>query len=537
MLQIRRCLRSRLRESPSLGRSFNRIQNEKVLIQRATCVEEYHHCTYYNRQESRQNYKFFSTNASGVMHNVKQFDTLDKTPQNDTDNESTNEEEGFLVSKYRSKANESNVMLDEHQIDALKELDRLRDEILASPTFKNEAKVSIDSIGDGEENSYSFFSFNVRVPTFSNFLTVDSVQSSRGAGKGLKGVYLHGGVGCGKTFCMDLFFDYLPIASKQKVHFHKFILDVHKQMHEAKMVNGVEGDVLPSVVDRIIEKGLVICFDEFQVRACNALSCIHHISNYYIIDAKLVVPYEHQVTDVADALILRRLFTGILNKGAIIVATSNRPPSDLYLNGLQRDLFLPFIDLLVEKSKVISMWESETDYRVVQGVNKARGVYFIGGGAKADFDESFKELTKGSPITDSSKLSTQGRNIDIPRASLEYGVARFSFDDLCRRARGAADYLIIGENFHTVFVEDVPALSMNDINLVRRFIVFVDAMYECHVKLILHAATKPDKIFKVDLDNTHCDEAFAFDRTRSRLQEMGSDEYLKSRWNGKIDRK
>ncbi len=238
------------------------------------------------------------------------------------------------------------------------------------------------------------------------------------------------------------------------------------------------------------------------------------------------------MTDVADALILRRLFTGLLNRGAIVVATSNRAPSDLYLNGLQRDLFLPFIDLLVEKSKVISMWESEIDYRLVQGVHKARGVYYIGDEAKSEFNESFMNLTKGSTITESSKLSTQGRNIEIPQASLEYSVARFSFDDLCRRPRGAADYLIIGENFHTVFVEDVPALSMNDINLVRRLIVFVDAMYECHVKLILHAKTKPDDIFKVDLNNMHCDEAFAFDRTRSRLQEMGSDEYLKSRWTG-----
>ncbi len=129
-------------------------------------------------------------------------------------------------------------------------------------------------------------------------------------------------------------------------------------------------------------------------------------------------------------------------------------------------------------------------------------------------------------------MTTQGRKIEVPRSSLKYSVARFSFDDLCRHARGAADYLIIGENFHTIFVEDVPELTMNDVNLVRRFIVFVDAMYECHVKLILHAATKADEIFQVDLNNKHCDEAFAFDRTRSRLEEMGSDEYLKSRWTG-----
>ena len=222
-----------------------------------------------------------------------------------------------------------------------------------------------------------------------------------------------------------------------------------------------------------------------------------------------------------------------MDKGAVVIATSNRPPNDLYLNGLQRDLFLPFIDLLVDRSEIISMWDSDTDYRLVQGANKARGVYFIGDDNIAKFDQSFIALTKGSTISKSSTISTQGRSITIPQASQKYKVARFSFDDLCRQPRGAADYLVIGENFHTVFVERVPSLTMNDINIVRRFIVFVDAMYECHVKLIIHAATKPDEIFKVDLGDEHCDEAFAFDRTRSRLEEMGSDEYLKSRWTGK----
>jgi len=272
-------------------------------------------------------------------------------------------------------------------------------------------------------------------------------------------------------------------------------------MHEAKMVEGIKGDVLPRVIERTIQHGLLICFDEFQV------------------------------TDVADALILRRLFTGLLEQGAVVVATSNRPPSDLYLNGIQRDLFVPFIGLLEEKHNVLSMWDSETDYRLVQGENKARGVYFIGNASKAEFDNAFSTLTKHSS-TSSTSLSTQGRNVEIPQASLEYGVARFSFDDLCRKARGAADYLVIGDHFHTVFVENVPTLTLNDINIVRRFIVFVDSMYESHVKLIIHASSPPDKIFVVDLGNEHCDEAFAFDRTRSRLEEMGSDEYLKSRWVG-----
>ena len=274
-------------------------------------------------------------------------------------------------------------------------------------------------------------------------------------------------------------------------------------MHEAKMVEKIQGDILPHIIHKTIQNGIIICFDEFQV------------------------------TDVADALILRRLFTGLLEQKAVIICTSNRPPSDLYLNGLQRDLFLPFIDLLYEQTNVISMWESDVDYRLVQGLNKARGVYFIGNNDEKDgkpaFEDAFLQLTKGSPIS-STTLSTQGRIIPVPKACLEYGIARFTFNDLCRQARGAADYLLIGEHFHTVFVEDVPSLTMNDVNLVRRFIIFVDAMYECHIKLIVHAETGAEGIFKVDLENQVCDEAFAFDRTRSRLEEMGSDDYLRKSW-------
>ena len=141
-------------------------------------------------------------------------------------------------------------------------------------------------------------------------------------------------------------------------------------------------------------------------------------------------------------------------------------------------------------------------------------------------------MTKYSSSISSTHLITQGRKVYVPQASLEYKVARFHFDDLCRTASGAADYLTIGSHFHTVFVEGIPRLTMTDVNLVRRFIVFVDSMYENKVKLILLAAASPENLFQVDLENEFCDEAFAFDRTRSRLEEMGSDTYLRGRWIG-----
>lgn len=314
----------------------------------------------------------------------------------------------FLVQKYKEMARDKNVMIDEHQIIALKELDRLRNDILASSIYTNEQSEAF--IGDDEEEDNTLFPFMKKLNTLLGKNSPDKLFHKNDIPNG---VYLHGGVGCGKTFCMNLFFDELPIASKQKVHFHKFMLDIHKQMHETKMIDGVEGDVLPVVIEKVIENGVIIAFDEFQV------------------------------TDVADALILRRLFTGLLDRGAVMVATSNRDPNDLYLNGLQRDLFLPFIDLLKERNNVISMWDSDTDYRLVQGANKARGVYFIGDEGKKDFDESFKALTKES-VTGSTTLTAQGRNIIIPNASIEYKVARFSFQDLCARPTGAADYLLIG---------------------------------------------------------------------------------------------
>ena len=246
-----------------------------------------------------------------------------------------------------------------------------------------------------------------------------------------------------------------------------------------------------------------------------------------------------QVTDVADALILRQLFTGMLERGAIIVATSNRPPQDLYLNGLQRDRFLPFIDLLESKCQIVSMWDSDIDYRLVQAVNTASNtVYFVGDEQRCNFEELFNKCvhsTDGnSTLLESINIqtSTAGeRTIRIPIASLEYGVARFSFDHLCRKPMGAADYLAIGQTFHTVFVEDVPSnLTLNDLNIVRRFIVFIDSMYESHIKVVIHAQSTPEHIFTVDLNNQYNDESFAFDRTRSRLEEMSSTTYLKRQW-------
>ena len=318
------------------------------------------------------------------------------------------------------------------------------------------------------------------------------------------GLYIHGGVGCGKTYLMNLFHASisatLSLTCIQKVHFHSFMLNVHKSMHLAKQSG--HSDPLPYVVANIISKGKIICFDEFQV------------------------------TDVADAMILRRLFTLLYAESCVFVSTSNRPPMDLYKNGLQRDLFVPFLHMLGERNGVVSMDESETDYRLVHGKLQAKGVYFLDGeeGGKESFEEVWGELV-GEATVKSMNLRTQGRNVLVPASVTEKNLARMHFFDLCGKSKGAADYLVIGETFETIFIDGIPTMEIKDMNMVRRFITLIDALYECECKVVILAKARPEGLFVVDLDGQY-DEMFAFDRTRSRLDEMMSTQWMsKSRKN------
>jgi len=262
---------------------------------------------------------------------------------------------------------------------------------------------------------------------------------------------------------------------------------------------------------------------------------LSHRARYYLFSHLYFVRVA-PVTDVADALILQRLFTGLWEKGCVVVATSNRPPDELYWNGIQRDRFLPFIELLKRKCKVVGMWDSDTDYRLIQKLSSGTGkVYFEDGSDKDSrkkFDGLFYELVDNNAVSPTF-VETQGRKVSIPQACLAKGIARFAFEDLCQKALGAADYLMIGQNFHTVFVEKIPILTVNELNWVRRFITFVDSMYESNVKLVLHAKTEPSGILQRDGSEAAVhDEVFAFDRTLSRLEEMASQKYLQRRWAG-----
>ena len=331
-----------------------------------------------------------------------------------------------------------------------------------------------------------------------------------------RGVYMHGGVGCGKSLMMDSFFECCPVpaARKRRLHFNEFMLEVHKRMHEWRVASPQAGDPLPYIAHDIGSATQLLCFDEFQV------------------------------TDVADALVMRRLFAQLFSMGLTMVATSNRPPAQLYLNGIQRDSFVPFIHDLEARCEVHDL-ASKTDYRMVATVSAGARTYMhpLGAQTDAEMDALFAALAKGGRVAPQT-LRLRGRDLHVPRAAVGAEVARFSFDQLCGAALGAEDYLGVASAYHTVFVDGVPAMDLSHINQVRRFITLVDALYDKQVKLVLSAAAPPEALFspdgaaggvndpKGDLIGTAAyvpdskDEVFAFGRTVSRLNEMQSHDYL-----------
>ena len=350
------------------------------------------------------------------------------------------------------------------------------------------------------------------------------------------GVYMYGGVGVGKSLLMDTFFDVAPIdkGKKRRIHFHEFMLEVHRRMHELRQSNPDMGDPIPYIAYDISVVTQLLCFDEFQV------------------------------TDVADALVMRRLFRYLFAHGLVMVATSNRKPNDLYLNGIQRDSFLPFIDDLQLRCYSHDL-ASGTDYRTINAVDASGGTYMypLDDSTRSRVDSLFKRLAKDDPLPGGKAAGPQtlrlrGRELKVPAAG--NAVARFTFSELCGRPLGAEDYLGIATAYHTVVVEEVPALSLNEINQVRRLITMVDAFYDQHVRLILTAAVAEDELFIPNRNTSKAaagkkgkagdalgsqgleqhgdllgtskyvpssqDEVFAFDRTLSRLREMRSHAYL-----------
>ena len=299
----------------------------------------------------------------------------------------------------------------------------------------------------------------------------------------LTGLYLYGGVGRGKSMLMDLFYDGAPVQPKRRVHFHAFMQEVQVGIHIARESN--VQDPIRTVADEVAEGATLLCFDEFQV------------------------------TDIADAMILGRLFEALFERGIVIVATSNRPPDDLYKDGLNRQVFVPFIDMLKERVDVHEL-ESVTDYR--QGRDPGRKVYFhpLGPDARAAMDAAWSRETGGeaaAPLT----LSIRGRRVRISQATEDAG--RASFEDLCEKPLGPADYLAVAEQFPIFFLDDVPRLTWAQNNEAKRFVTLIDAFYEAKTRFYCSADAAPEELY------TEGKGAFEFARTASRLAEMQGAEW------------
>jgi cell division protein ZapE len=298
-----------------------------------------------------------------------------------------------------------------------------------------------------------------------------------------KGLYIHGPVGCGKTMLMDLFYAEIAGQSKRRVHFHAFMQDVHARLHAARKR---EQDAIAPVARALAREARLLCLDEMQV------------------------------SDIADAMIVGRLFEALLGLGVVVVTTSNLPPQELYRHGLNRQLFLPFVKLIAARLDVISL-DGETDYRL--GRIKAHETFVTPLGPEADarIQETWRRLTdceRGEPV----EIEVKGRKLMVPQAA--HDCARFAFAELCEAPLGPADYLAIAGHFRTVFIERIPALKPAQRDEAKRFVTLIDMLYDGHVRLVASSEGPPEGIYR----------RTEFARTASRLREMQSASW----WGKKI---
>lgn len=306
-----------------------------------------------------------------------------------------------------------------------------------------------------------------------------------------QGLYIYGPVGRGKSALMDIFFNSVPIEGKRRTHFHAFMLDVHSEIHKQRQdirTKHNKSDPISGVAELISKQTTLLCFDEFQVN------------------------------DPADAMILSRLFSELFGRGVVVVATSNRPPQSLYKGGLNRELFLPFIELLIQSVDLIAL-DGPLDYRLMR--LRMTSVYFspLSKDTQHKITKAFSDLTDGA-ITAPRILQIQGRNLTIPISS--GGIACLTFDNLCRQPLGTADYIEIARQFHTLFIENIPIMESDERDEARRFINLIDILYEHRVNLICSAEGPPDTLYRAGHG------VFEFARTVSRLMEMQSETYLAS---------
>ena len=309
-----------------------------------------------------------------------------------------------------------------------------------------------------------------------------------------RGLYVHGEVGRGKTMLMDLFFQTCPVAHKRRAHFHEFMAEVHERIYSYRQniargeINNGNGDVIALTANAIFDEAWLLCFDEFHV------------------------------TDIADAMILGRLFAKLFELGTVVVATSNVAPEDLYKGGLNRALFLPFIAQISEHMEVLRL-DARTDFRLEKLAGVKMWLVPADRHAAAALDQAWVKMT-GNAKCKPRDISIKGRILHVPCSA--DGVARFSFADLCEQPLAAADYLRLARDYHTILVDRIPVMDYPDRNAAKRFIALIDTLYDNAVKLMASAATDPLSLYVA----TEGYEASEFKRTASRLIEMSSESYL-----------
>ncbi|KAI3400590.1 hypothetical protein diail_2793 [Diaporthe ilicicola] len=439
--------------------------------------------------------------------------------------ENVNQDDVGPIQEYDRRVAEGRLKNDKHQREIIQSLQHLHDELknyqarpVVHPTIESlkPSKGLFSFFGGGKVKKAALQDIPADLP---------------------RGLYLFGDVGSGKTMLMDLFYDTLPSAvrSKTRIHYHNFMQDVHRRLHRMKMEHGNDIDAVPFVAADIAEHGNVLCFDEFQV------------------------------TDVADAMILRRLLEALMSHGVVLVTTSNRHPDELYKNGIQRESFIPAIHLLKSRLHVINL-DSPTDYRKIP--RPPSGVYHTPLDAHAaDHAEKWFRFLGDPEATEphSEVQHVWGREIFVPRVSGR--CAWFTFDELIKRPKSAADFIELTRSYDAFVVTDVPGMTIRERDLARRLITFIDAVYESHAKLVLTTEkpltelfTSKDEIAETLLKESGQDsgghevsqvmsdimedpgkqadklkgsalfandeEAFAFFRALSRLTEMGSVEWV-----------
>ncbi|HET7888027.1 MAG TPA: cell division protein ZapE [Bradyrhizobium sp.] len=307
-----------------------------------------------------------------------------------------------------------------------------------------------------------------------------------------RGLYVHGEVGRGKTMLMDLFFQACPVEHKRRAHFHEFMAEVHERIYgfRQEIARGQipDGDVIALTANAIFEQAWLLCFDEFHV------------------------------TDIADAMILGRLFARLFELGTVVVATSNVAPEELYKGGLNRALFLPFIAQIEEHMSVLRL-DARTDFRLEKLAGVKMWLVPADATAAAALDVAWAKLTGNAPCR-SRDISIKGRTLHVPCSS--HGVARFSFAELCEQPLAASDYLRLARDYHTIFIDRIPVMDYGERNAAKRFITLIDTLYDNGVKLMASAAADPLSLYLASEGN----EANEFKRTSSRLIEMGSESYL-----------